>query len=195
MLENETLKKIAKDNVENSTLRMDCNLCGGLCCVNPPQLVNMEELNFALKQDVDIMMLDLKNNRWLVTLETVNKKCPFLDTKNFECSVYKNRFNSCKEFKCEALKNNNLITVEELLSLDFLRPQDDEQVVSNGLDNTLKLSNEEIKKLMEEFPNKIKQVTIEEMVEKNALFSISDIEEQLRYTIENIVKNELVKHK
>ena len=81
-------------------MKFDCNMCKGICCYNPPQIANKEEYLLAKSQNVEIGAIYIKSiNKYALGILKRNGKCPFL-TEESKCSVYDNRFKSCREYKC-----------------------------------------------------------------------------------------------
>jgi len=77
----------------------DCNLCEGICCYNPPQIANKKEYEFAKSQGAKIVAVKTSSGKYALAIAKKNGKCPFL-TEDNKCSIYENRFESCKNYKC-----------------------------------------------------------------------------------------------
>jgi len=82
----------------------NCNECNALCCVNPPMMQSEQEIAFAKSKGVELLAYTKDNYNYYVMIAKKNGYCPFL--LNNKCSVYDNRFNSCKEYTCKMLGDN-----------------------------------------------------------------------------------------
>jgi len=117
-------------------------------------------------------------------VKAINKQCPFLD-KHFKCSIYKDRFEACEDYKCKALDCK--VSFMEIASLSFLKNN------NNQKDHELiKVTEESLKKVEElkkQFPNKLLKAEFEEIVKTNNEIQVKDLQNKIQYTIENILKN------
>jgi len=77
----------------------DCSLCEGICCYNPPQIANKREYEFAKSQGAEIVAVKISSEKYALAIAKKNRKCPFLTETN-KCSIYENRFESCRNYKC-----------------------------------------------------------------------------------------------
>jgi len=85
----------------------NCGKCSGICCINPPELRDIEEINKVLSFGVKILIIkDFESDSVIgAGIEKINGKCPFLNDKG-KCDIYENRFGACRDFECKAKKNN-----------------------------------------------------------------------------------------
>ena len=164
-------------------VELSCEKCGGLCCANPPQLNNFSEIEKALSKNVEVFYnKEDQVGVFFFVVKAINKQCPFLD-KDFKCSIYEDRFEACKDYKCKALGNK--IDFTELISFSFLKNdgnQKDYKLIEATEENLKKV--EELKK---QFPNKLLKTDFEEIVKTNNEVYIKDLEDKLQYTIKKIL--------
>ncbi len=78
----------------------NCDKCKAICCYNPPQISNIDEFDFAKSQGVEIVAFKINKKKYAVMIAKKNDKCPFLMENDNKCSIYENRFLSCKNYKC-----------------------------------------------------------------------------------------------
>jgi Fe-S-cluster containining protein len=90
-----------------------CNLCSGVCCINPPLLRTFEEGMRAKSYGVEIVATP-RDTGYLIAIAKKDDTCPFL--KNGECSIYDDRFESCKMYECDL---KNVTPAEAVIKLVF----------------------------------------------------------------------------
>jgi len=95
----------------------DCNECNALCCANPPMLQSEQEIAFAKSKGVELLAYTKDNYHYFIMIAKKNGYCPFL--LNNRCSVYDNRFNSCKEYTCKMLGDNGADIIKLCLGGDM----------------------------------------------------------------------------
>jgi len=97
-------------------MTVNCNMCKGMCCFNPPALHSKEEIDFALEKGCTLLCIKT-NKGYNISIKAKEEQCPFLYNGN--CSIYKDRFLACKEFNCKALdKNIDEVDVNDFITLD-----------------------------------------------------------------------------
>ena len=84
-------------------MSFDCSKCGGMCCINPPLLRTFEEGMFAKKLGVEIVASQHGENEYLIAIAKSKDVCPFLDRETGNCSIYDNRFESCRAYECKLI--------------------------------------------------------------------------------------------
>jgi len=87
----------------------NCDKCSGICCINPPELRDIEEINKALRFGAKVLIIkDFESDRVIgAGVEKINGKCVFLNNKG-KCDIYENRFKACKDFECSAKIDSKL---------------------------------------------------------------------------------------
>jgi len=93
--------------------QFDCSLCAGMCCVTPPALASIEEIEKAQNLGANLKYCKIDNKEHIFIAKKGNK-CQFLD-KDGNCSIYEDRFLTCKSFKCALLHK----TTSYLTETDF----------------------------------------------------------------------------
>jgi len=136
----------------------NCEKCSGICCVNPPELRNIDEIKKAIDMDVKIYLIVEGDLVIGAGVAKVAKKCPFL--ANGKCSIYDERFEACKWFECVS-KDEGKFDIREYQKLfrtnKYVKP-----------DKAFKpIKKDEIVKLIK--IDNIEFVNVAEYVEKNLL--------------------------
>ena len=181
----EMVKKLAEQNIENVEIELNCEKCGGLCCMNPPQISNIKELEFALNKNVEIAIVkNAYESKSLVFVKEKDNQCPFLDKDNYNCSIYEDRFNVCKEYKCKALMSENgKIDLASLLTLDFIETEED---IERIFKNLINLSEEQIASYQDN--ENIEILNVEKMLGMKNSYVFDDIKKQVEFTVEKNYK-------
>jgi Fe-S-cluster containining protein len=168
------------------SIKLDCKKCGGLCCSNPPELYSLEEVERALKNGASVMYCNIDNNKMYFVVKAIENKCPFLDKKDFNCSIYEERFEACKKYECEALKNNNKINGIDFFMLEFLKNNSSKATYQLVEENDRNIKT--IERLKKTYGDRIQKSNLSVIVKTNNVIDLSNITDQLEYTIKNITK-------
>ena len=84
-------------------VKVSCERCSGVCCINPPSLQSTDEIERALNLGAELVGIDIdyENDIYAVSVRKKEGVCPFL--KDGNCSVYTDRFKACKAFECKGI--------------------------------------------------------------------------------------------
>jgi len=87
-----------------------CDDCAGICCLNPPLLKSMEEGLRAKHLGAKIIAVK-KENGYMIAIKKKDDSCPFLDKNTGKCTIYEDRFEACKAYKCNLLDFDRRIAI------------------------------------------------------------------------------------
>ena len=108
-----TIEQMIKDmehGVYDFTKEGECSQCGQ-CCTN---FLPMSEKELkTIKRHVKKHHIKPYNHTFPTTEPTLDLTCPFRDEKNKICTIYKQRPQICRSFRCDKPKNDIWATKQE----------------------------------------------------------------------------------
>ena len=81
-----------------------CELCRGICCLNPPN-VKRSEAEKAKRLGAEMVSFK-RYEGYYVSIKPNGDMCPFWEDGS--CSIYDERFESCRNFECKAIGEDPL---------------------------------------------------------------------------------------
>ena len=91
-------------------MQFNCELCKGVCCLNPP---NVRVYEGSKAVEMGASLISFRTSRgYYVSIRPNGDTCPFWENGN--CSVYENRFQACRNFECEMIGKD----VREIVSVN-----------------------------------------------------------------------------
>jgi len=161
----------------------NCSKCSGICCINPPELRNIEEINKALGFGVKVLIIkDPKSDEILgAGVEKTKGKCPFLNDKG-KCDIYENRFMACEDFECKAKKDNKFEVLKFQAVFEIEKSSDSASNKMNFKDINIKMLKDKL------INSNYEIVTFMEYAEKNIY---TDVDEIFMY-LDKIIEENLI---
>lgn len=120
------------DYSSNGECSRCCHCCGPLL---PITMTEANRMKKRYKEDEEVRKVVAKNTyieRDHTKHTAVNLCCPFADLENHRCSIYEDRPEVCKVFKCHNYNSNDIKTCENKAYYNKIRYDENFNPISSG---------------------------------------------------------------